>query len=474
MSPNSLRPATAVLAILAAGCAAPPPMTERPEPRPLGRNLVMPPELAAAAAARAVDPDAGFAARETTMQSGRLTLARALAQSLLGSPDLAAYGFDIRSAEARTLQAGYRPNPEANIYLEDFGGNRDRGGFRGYQGTLSLSQVVELGGKRAQRLRLARLDESLSAWDYEARRLDVLTNTLRAFAEVLAAQRKVGLAGETLATEQRFFRAVAERVHAGQVSPLEQDRAQVALSNGRIALAASTRDLAAARSRLAVQWGGREAAFDSADGDLEQVSPPPPLPALLAQATENPDVARWQAEVQQREARLAVERSKNVPDVTLDGGVRRYGDGGTAFVGGVTVAIPVFGLNRGNEMDAQAQLDRGRVQAHAAEVRAASDLRQAFERLSRAYDEVGLLRREVLPAAQSAYDGADLGYRGGKFSLLDVLDAQRSLTDARVRLVDALAAYQGAAADVERLTGRSLQDSALEFGAPRDSRPGER
>lgn len=420
----------------------------------------MPPDLAPAAAARVTNPAAGFATREAAAPTGRLTLARALAQSLLSSPDLAATSYDIRAAEARTLQAGYRPNPEATLYFEDFGGNRERGGFRAYQGTLSLSQVIELGGKRARRLRLARLDASLSAWDYEARRLDVFTNTLRAFADVLAAQRKLGLARETLATEQRFFGAVGERVRAGQVSPLEQDRAQVALSNGRIAQAAAERELAAARSRLAVLWGGREALFASAEGNLDSVVPPPPLPALLALAGNNPDVARWQAEVQQREARLAVERSKNVPDLTLDGGVRRYGDGGTAFVGGVTVAIPVFGLNRGNELDAQAQLDRGRVQAQAAAVRAAADLRQAFERLSRAYDEVALLRREVLPAAQSAYAGADLGYRGGKFSLLDVLDAQRSLTDARMRLVDALAAYQGAAADVERLTGQPLEDVA--------------
>ncbi|MBN8902995.1 MAG: TolC family protein, partial [Rhodospirillales bacterium] len=109
----------------------------------------------------------------------------ALAQALLTNPDLGQFSYDIRSAEARTLQAGYRPNPEISVLSEDFGGSRNYAGFQGSQTTLSLSQLVELGGKRAARLRVARLDESLAAWNYEGQRLDVLTATTRAFVDVV-------------------------------------------------------------------------------------------------------------------------------------------------------------------------------------------------------------------------------------------------------------------------------------------------
>jgi hypothetical protein len=46
-------------------------------------------------------------------ESGKpLTLARALALTLEHSPELSAFSWDIRSAEARIIQAKLIPNPE--------------------------------------------------------------------------------------------------------------------------------------------------------------------------------------------------------------------------------------------------------------------------------------------------------------------------------------------------------------------------
>lgn len=445
---------TAVMLALA-GCSTSPRIADYPKSRPLGRDLVIPPGLAEpgnrapVAAASATPPE----------PAGRLTLRRALAQALTGSPDLAQFSYDIRSAEARTLQAGYRPNPEVSLLHEDFGGINTASGARSTQTTLAISQLIELGGKRAARLRLARLDESLAGWNYETQRLDVFAGTARAFMDVLAGQRRVALAEETLRLERQFYGAVSERVRAGSISPLEERRAQVTLLNGQIALDQARRTLEAARARLAAMWGGTGPRFERAEGDLGRSVRPPPLPALLALAAQNPDVARWDAEIAQREARVAVERSRNVPDVTLQGGPRRFGSGGSAFIAGVAVSLPVFGMNRGNLLDAQSQLGKSLVQKQAAEIRVTSLIRQAYERLSAAYETVKALRRKVLPAAQAAYGGIATGYQQGKFSLIEVLDARRALFDAQSRLVDALALYQTALVDAERLTGQPLGDA---------------
>ena len=463
----SMHSATMIAGLALAGCSAPSGVAERPEPRPLGRSLILPPgfEQGKAPAAGAA---AGFPARAAPVASptgptgepvGRLTLQRALAQALTGSPELGQFSFDIRSAEARTLQAGYRPNPELSLLTEDFGGNRGRQGFRQSQTTVTLSQVIELGDKRASRLRLANLDASLAAWDYETKRLDVFVETARAFVDVLAAQRRIALADDTLRLERKFYNAVSERARAGDVSPLEERRAQVTLSNSQIALEQARRELGAARARLAATWGSKQPQFERAEGDLNSgVVRPPPLPSMMAMVAQNPEIARWTTEIAQREARMAVERGRNTPDITVQGGPRRYGDGGSAFVAGVAVTLPAFGLNRGNLLDAQAQLGKSRVQQQAAEVRVASSLQQAFERLSAAYGAVQTLQRSVLPAAETAYGGVSTGYRQGKFSLVEVLDAQRALFDARNRLVDALATYQATFAEAERLTGQPLRD----------------
>ncbi|MGH8598284.1 MAG: TolC family protein, partial [Gammaproteobacteria bacterium] len=83
---------------------------------------------------------------------------------------------EIRAADGRLVQAGLRPNPEASIELENFAGSGTRRGFNSEEATLQVSQLVELGGKRAKRLQLAGAERDLSVWDKEAKRLAVITD----------------------------------------------------------------------------------------------------------------------------------------------------------------------------------------------------------------------------------------------------------------------------------------------------------
>lgn len=168
--------------------------------------------------------------------SGIVRLRDALALTLLQNPELSTSAYDIRAAEARTIQAGLIPNPEVTGEVEDFGGTGERRGFSTAQSTLSLSQLIELGSKRTRRIQLARTDEALAGWDYEAKRLDVLVDSVRAFVGVLAAQRKVALAQSLLDLDQQIYGTVVERVKAGSASPLEEQRAQVAVANSRVNL----------------------------------------------------------------------------------------------------------------------------------------------------------------------------------------------------------------------------------------------
>lgn len=389
---------------------------------------------------------------------GTLSLQAALSLALVSNPDLAPFSIETRAAEARTLQADRPPNPEIDALVEDFGGSRARRGFNDSQSTVSLSQVVELGGKRTKRVRLGRLDESLAAWDYEAKRLDVLVATTKAFTEVLAAQRRVELSESALKLERQLFGSVGARVDAGQVSPLERGRAQVSLSGGQVARDKAVRDLQVARSRLSAQWASTHPVFRLAQGDLENVVAVRPLADLLRMASDNPNLARWTAEIEQRKARVALERAKNIPDPRITLGARRYGynTGETSFIAGVSIPLPIYSLNRGGIQEAELLANKGRALQHAASVQVSAAIEQSYEQLSSAFDTVLTLRRDVLPAAKSTFDGIGIGYREGKFTLLEALDAQRAYLDARGRLIDAEAAYQAARADAERLTGQSL------------------
>jgi len=92
----------------------------------------------------------------------------------------------------------------------------------------------------------------------------------------------------------------------------------------------------------------------------------------------------------------------------------------------------------------------------AVEVSVASALAQWRHLVTAAEAEVKVLEREAIPEATETFRLTEEGFRQGKFAYLDVLDAQRTLFDLRVRLLDARLAYHEGVIEVERLIGEGL------------------
>jgi len=421
------------------------------EPRPLGRDLP--------AYQAPVDPGAAAIPEASAEPSGTLTLADALRAAVSRSPALAAFSWEVRARDAGLLQAGALPNPALATEVEDFAGSGGRRAFRGSQTTLSFAQLIELGGKRAKRTRVASIERDLAAWDYEASRLSVLTETTKAFVATLALQERVGLATEVVRIANQSLKTVRATVRAGATSPVEASRAGVAAERAAIERTKVERALEAARAALAAWWGARSAAFDRVAGDLGSLATPPAFEVLAQALAENPDLARWSAELAQREAVLANERALRIPDVTLGVGPRYYADDSSAaLVAGFSVPLPLFNRNRGGVLQAEYRLKRAVNEQAAAQVAAQVQLRFAYEALAAASAEVEALRARALPEAEAAYSGAMQAYRTGRFRFVEVLDAQRTLFELRADEIDALASYHGAAADLERLTGAPLAE----------------
>lgn len=397
--------------------------------------------------------------------TGPVSLRDALALTLLHNPSLAVFAWEARALEARILQSGRPSNPTLDLVTEDIGARRTPGRDVDQpvqpQTTVQLSQVIELGGKRMARQRVARLDRDLAAWDYELARIDVLSEVSRAFARVLVAQEAVTLADTATRIATEGQQSVAARVEAGVVSPIEETRAKVAVASARADAARTRRSLDAGRTRLALLWGSPTAAFSSATGDVTALPPPlPPVGVLTALLDQNPELARWAAELAQREAALALERSRRVVDVAVSAGYRRYTTvDSNAFVVGASLPLPFFSRNAGGIEEARLRLAQAHEDRRAAEARVAAALTEAYAALAAAHDEIAILRAAVLPGAQQTFEAISEGYRLGRFSLLEVLDAQRTLTSAGIQHLRALSDYHDAVVRVERLIGAPLPGS---------------
>jgi len=388
---------------------------------------------------------------------GILSLREVLRLTLLRNPDLAAFALGVRASEARTLQAGAFPNPEIGLTVEDFGGTGAGKGFRAAETTVQLSQLLELGGKRIKRLRLAGLEHDLAGWDYETKRLEVLTEAMKAFVDVLVAQERLALSTDVVRLAEQILNTVSERVRAGKVSPVEATRASVPVATARLQATRAQSAYEAARTRLAGSWGSRSPTFTGVRGSLDTLAPIPPAADLATLLAQNPDVARWATEVAARQAAVAVEHSKRVPDLTVSGGLRYVNETEyITFVAGVSLPLGLFNRNQGGIQEAHVRVMQAEQQRHAAEVRVNMAFTEAYQTLTTAYNEGMVLQTTVLPATRSAFEAATEGYRQGKFGFLDVLDAQRILFDSRGQYLDVLATYHKAVADVEQLIGQEL------------------
>jgi len=397
--------------------------------------------------------------------TGHLTLREVLALALKANPDLAPFSREIRAREAAVLQARLFPNPDLSVTAANLG-NAVLKDFDGPQTTVSLSQLILLGRKRVRGIEVAALDRDLAAWDYETKRMNVLTRVAQAFVEVLRAQEGLALVNDLMALAERVVEAVSARVQAGQVSPVEETRARVTLASVRIDKARAARELEAARKRLAATWGSTTPRFKTAQGKLDRILPIPTFEQLIRRLTQNPDLARWATELAQRQASIDLEESRAIPDLTVSLGVTQFTDSNdSALVAGVSIPLPVLNRNQGNIEAAHQRLTKAMEERRGAEVLITTALNSAYQNLAAAHAEVTTLRQEVLPGAQSAFDAVSRGYRLGKFGFLDVLDAQRTLFGAKAQYLQALASYHQAVAEVERLIGepveaaRSLEES---------------
>jgi cobalt-zinc-cadmium efflux system outer membrane protein len=389
---------------------------------------------------------------------------------LLHNLELQSFAREVRAREAEMLQARVVPNPTLAAEVEDLAGSGPLRGVGELQLTVRLGQVIELGGKRAARREAARRSRLLAGWDYELKRLDVLSRVGLAFYDVLCAQSCVDQAREMTRLTRRALEATKQQQAAGRVSPMVVSRARLALEVARLAQRDEDRRLAASRTVLAALWNG-EPKFTAAVGRL---APPERLPSLAAIARapgESPELGRWRALVALRRAEVAGQRSRAHPDLELQAGYRYLnGDEASAMVVGLSMPLPLLDRNQGAVRAARHRVERSIADLGAARTRLAVELAQGHRELAAAHDQLMTLGRTVVPSAAATYSTVEEGYRIGRFGYLDLLDTQRTLFEVRRRYTEALARFHKQVVKLERLTGRPLE---LSSAAPARRRDGD-
>ncbi len=395
--------------------------------------------------------------------SKSLTLREAVELATQRNPELAAFADHSAAAREQASLQALSPATFVELQFENFAGTGALSGTHALETTLQLSRVVELGDKA--RLRQQSGDSELDRISAEqrARRADVLAEVARRFIEVLADQERLAATQRSVLLAEQTIQAVRSRVEAGAASPVQSSRAAIALARAQIAQEHAEHGLLSSRVALAASWNDETPMFSSVSGDFFEVDAPESFDRYRQRIDHNPDLLAFASMHRALEARSRLADAQRRPNLTFNVGVRRFEAlDDSALVAGI--AVPIGTSRRGDLEQRSVHAERSalvltersrRMELH-------STLFGLYQELMHARSETEALQKQVRPQARQMLETTQSGYQAGRFSFLELADAQRQLLEIELEAIDAAANFHLQLIEIERLTGQPVAGPAQE------------
>ncbi|WP_348680364.1 TolC family protein [Alcanivorax profundi] len=386
-----------------------------------------------------------------------LTLANAVSRTMAQNPSLRVFDLRLQGLEGSRLTANQAPAYEAGLEVENALGSGTLQGVDGAEYTLSLSSVIELGGKRRARTGAVSSRYDLMEAEREAETLDVLGQVTQRYVATLALQEKLDLATQSVELSEAILNTVTRRTKQGAAPEAEVLRAKAALAQSRIAHSALQTEYEKRKMALASLWGETRVDFQRLQGDLFRFESSERFEVLYQQASESPVIRVYASERRMRDAEIRLARSQSESDIRWQIGARRLETtGDTALVAGISMPLFAGRRNRGEVQAARAARDEVQYRQEEALLQLHALLFEAYHTRQQNIDAVEQLRSTVLPDLTKALDLTRQAYERGRYSYVEWTAAQRELLSAREALVEAAATALLNQALIEQLTAQPM------------------
>ena len=353
-------------------------------------------------------------------------------------------------AEAQVLIAGEWPNPTlVSAYT--------RAEPRWQP---SLSQLIELGGKRGHRIDVARNELRLTELDVDAA-LRTLRHDVRAvYFNLALARNNYELGQQALAQAKELADIARTRFEAGDIAQFEVLQAELGVDRATNDLGRLENTERIARALLNQLLNREpESPLDQRDSLFVRLGPVSTQTLIGQSLSQNVELRAAEQQIKTEESRLKLARAQRVPDLTLEPGLETLDSAhpnGPGFKMQVSVPLPIFNRGGAEIKRSSAMLDQLRAERDAARQRISSDIGRAALNLETARKQVEFYETRLLPEAERLRQLAIESYQVGQTGLLSVIDATRNARDVRQAYLQALFDYQTALADLEQAAGVKL------------------
>jgi cobalt-zinc-cadmium efflux system outer membrane protein len=360
------------------------------------------------------------------------------------NPQLRADLATIGLAEADLIDAGLLRNPRLDVLIPV--------GAKPFE--LLLNLPVEVFWQRPRRVAASQQALDQLAQSLIQNGLNTARDARWAHADVVQAMERTAVAKQSAELRERVSQLTEARLRAGDIGELETIAAKTESASAAEQFVRFEHDVQLATERLRATLGfSVERPSLRVDSLPAKTELPPPIEALLKKAMEaRPDLRAAELAIATATKRAKWERSR-ILVLSAQLSSKEVGTNGVLTGPGASFELPIFNRNQGFIARADAEVEVASRQYVALKQRVALEVAEAREQLVQALAALKTVREQVLPPLQRAVALAEDQYKKGDVAYLFVLEQNRGLIDAQLRIVDSEAAIRRAQAQLERSVG---------------------
>ncbi len=384
-----------------------------------------------------------------------LTLEKAISIALQQNPLLQSSSHVHQASLARVHQARAFSQPSLDYDSDLQPGFMD---FKGSQESyFGVSQDFEFPGKRILKGEIAAREAAEFEMETELLKLDIVYQVKHAFFSLLLAQEILKYAAQDLELARDYLQKAEIKFEAGDVAQVEVLRARVEAAKAENSVKAAARDVNLARARMNFLLGRQKFEPLDVQGEFKKKIPPMPLESLRERAlTVRPEIKKIGFALNKEKLRSALGYLSYLPDFSLALSRHRLGMDKTWDVR-LSLSLPLFFWQpkKGEIAEARANFEALVKEKEHTSNAIALEVEEAYANVLVAGHQIELYEKEILAQAEEAYNMFLFSFQEGEIGGIDLIEARRTLIEARKSYAEALFNFTIGVAELERAIGFS-------------------
>ena len=391
-------------------------------------------------------------------EEGTLTLDQCISIAIQQNPLVLSSMQQYNASLARVSQAKALAQPSIN-WDSDLQPKLFHFGDSG-EWYFGISQELEFPGKRSLRGKIASTQASELLQDIELLKLDIVFQVKQAFYNLLLSQEKLKYAEQNLELAEDFLQKAELKYEAGDVAKVEALRARVESSKAANAVRSASNDVRLAKAMINFLLARKKYSPIEIQGNLKRVAIGLNEDDLIARALSfRPEVKRINLGLERENLTKKQGYMSYLPDFEL--GVNKHRVIGEGDFWDFTLSFPIplffWQPKKGEIAEAEANIQALNREVEHLQNAITLEVGEAYMNALMINNQIRLYEEEILTQAEEVYNMFLFSYQEGEIGGIELIEARRTLIEARTSYADALFNYDVAIAALEKSIGQKLE-----------------